>query len=316
MEVGGKVFYDGHLPKSVPGIFQLESRQNQLETLKSKISVEKYVGDVVQWLEINKITGEKNIAEKGFNYLKMKQGNETWYLIINCGLKPADEWVEMKTPAKSFVIYNPMNGEINNAQKKGNAVRIQLDPEQSIFIRCSSKKINVPLFEYHEKSNEPLQISGAWKVDFVSGGPVLPESMEFKKLTSWTNNAETDANIFAGTAKYKTEFAWNNNSKTAFLDLGTVKDCARVKLNGKNCGTLLGPVFKIKLDNLAKGKNTLEVEVTNVAANRIRDLDIRGVNWKNFYDINIVNIDYLPFDASKWEIREAGLLGPVTIWGI
>ena len=37
------------------------------------------------------------------------------------------------------------------------------------------------------------------------------------------------------------------------------------------------------------------------------------VEWRRFYDINLVNIDYEPFDASGWEIRDAGLLGPVTI---
>ena len=62
---------------------------------------------------------------------------------------------------------------------------------------------------------------------------------------------------------------------------------------------------------LRPGKNELRVEVTNVAANRIRDLDRRGVRWRIFHDINFVNINYQPFDASKWPSRDAGLLGPV-----
>jgi len=53
--------------------------------------------------------------------------------------------------------------------------------------------------------------------------------------------------------------------------------------------------------------------VTNVAANRIRNLDLRGVDWKKFHDINFVNIEYKPFDASEWEVKEAGLMGPVEI---
>ena len=59
--------------------------------------------------------------------------------------------------------------------------------------------------------------------------------------------------------------------------------------------------------------NLLEIEVCNVCANRIRDLDRRGVKWKNFHDINFVNIDYKPFDASDWPLAEAGLIGPVTL---
>jgi hypothetical protein len=66
---------------------------------------------------------------------------------------------------------------------------------------------------------------------------------------------------------------------------------------------------------LPKG-NLLEVEVTNVSANRIRDLDQRGVKWKIFHDINIVSdVDsiYKPFDASQWPLTPSGLIGPVML---
>jgi len=33
------------------------------------------------------------------------------------------------------------------------------------------------------------------------------------------------------------------------------------------------------------------------------------VEWRIFYDINIVNTDYEPFDASGWEIRDVRLPG-------
>ena len=55
------------------------------------------------------------------------------------------------------------------------------------------------------------------------------------------------------------------------------------------------------------------MEITNLAANRIRDLDRRGVEWKRFHDINFVNIGYKEFDASEWPIRDSGLLGPVCL---
>jgi hypothetical protein len=59
--------------------------------------------------------------------------------------------------------------------------------------------------------------------------------------------------------------------------------------------------------------NMLTIEVTNLAANRIADLDRRGVNWKAFHEINFVNRDYKPFDASKWPLRDSGLIGPVQL---
>ena len=46
---------------------------------------------------------------------------------------------------------------------------------------------------------------------------------------------------------------------------------------------------------------------------RVRDLDIRGVEWKYFHDINVVGKDYRPLDASQWPLRPSGLLGPVAL---
>ena len=64
------------------------------------------------------------------------------------------------------------------------------------------------------------------------------------------------------------------------------------------------------------------VEVTNVAANRIRDLDLRRVPWKELHGYGVLNMGFQvnkaglksrKLDASLWPVREAGLFGPVTI---
>jgi hypothetical protein len=97
------------------------------------------------------------------------------------------------------------------------------------------------------------------------------------------------------------------------LDLGKICQSARVRLNGSDLGTLLAPPFRVFTNRLKRKRNLLEVEVTNVSANRIRDLDRRGIVWRKFHDINFVNMDYKPFDASGWPLTESGLLGPVTL---
>jgi len=76
----------------------------------------------------------------------------------------------------------------------------------------------------------------------------------------------------------------------------------------------LSAPFRLELGRyLRPGTNRLEVEVTNLAANRIRDLDIRGVDWKIFHDINFVDHTYEDFDASTWQIVPSGFLGPVSL---
>jgi hypothetical protein len=92
-----------------------------------------------------------------------------------------------------------------------------------------------------------------------------------------------------------------------------VGESARVRLNGRELGTLVAPPFAVETGPLLATGNLLEVEVTNLSANRVRDLDRRGVPWKIFRDINYVGIDYRPFDASGWAVRPSGLAGPVTL---
>jgi len=58
----------------------------------------------------------------------------------------------------------------------------------------------------------------------------------------------------------------------------------------------------------------LEVEVTNTSANRVRDLDIRHVQWKIFEKPNVLSSGYGPFDASGWPLTDSGLLVPVTLY--
>jgi hypothetical protein len=150
-------------------------------------------------------------------------------------------------------------------------------------------------------------------VKFVQGGPELPEGFETAALGSWTEGADERAKAFAGSAVYTTTFDAPAGSQRWVMDLGRVCESARVRVNGKELGTLIMAPYRVVLEGLKERGNVLEVEVTNLSANRIRDLDRRGMKWKNFEDINVVNIDYKPFDASKWEVRESGLIGPVTV---
>jgi hypothetical protein len=72
------------------------------------------------------------------------------------------------------------------------------------------------------------------------------------------------------------------------LNLGDVKESATIILNRKKIATLIGPSYAVTITpNLFKPINELQVIVTNGMANRIIDLDRRGVQWKKFYNINM-----------------------------
>ncbi|MEO8622142.1 MAG: hypothetical protein ABI625_13815 [bacterium] len=104
------------------------------------------------------------------------------------------------------------------------------------------------------------------------------------------------------------------------LDLGVVHESARVTLNGKDLGTYIGPWFRVDIPgDIMRDSNTLEVSVSNLMANRIADLDRRGVIWKKFYNTNFparLGANRGPdgmFSAAKWTPLPSGLSGPVTL---
>jgi hypothetical protein len=98
------------------------------------------------------------------------------------------------------------------------------------------------------------------------------------------------------------------------LELGTVCESARVSVNGSQAGTAWCHPFRMRIGAfLHTGENRFILEVTNLAANRIADMDRRGVPWKHFRDINFASIRYGAFDASTWEPVPSGLLGPVRL---
>ncbi|MDR2938472.1 MAG: hypothetical protein LBU92_06020, partial [Prevotellaceae bacterium] len=64
---------------------------------------------------------------------------------------------------------------------------------------------------------------------------------------------------------------------------------------------------------LKQGKNTVEIDVTNLPFNRIRDYDRRGVQWRIFKDINIVSVFYKDIRYTSWAVAPSGLTTSVNL---
>jgi hypothetical protein len=174
---------------------------------------------------------------------------------------------------------------------------------------------------YWQRAGEPRPLSGIWSVRFSNGGPSLPTAIQTDVLKSWTDFAATGVKAFSGTANYTLTFSRPDGSAAAWqLDLGRVAESARITLNGRELSVLLQPPYRVVIPVEAlRAQNTLGIAVTNLAANRIADLDRRDPSWKKFYNINMparrrenADTDGL-FSPARWEPRESGLVGPVTL---
>ncbi len=167
----------------------------------------------------------------------------------------------------------------------GAQVHLQLEAGDTVPLRADYEATRGDAWACLTPANEPIELSGEWSVEFIDGGPRLPASYRTKGLASWTDGADTSTRAFTGTGRYTLRFkAPATSADQWLLDLGVVRESACVGVNGRDAGTLIAIRFRTRVGAiLTPGKNTLEIEVTNFSANRIRDPNLRkvdGRSWK------------------------------------
>jgi hypothetical protein len=319
-----------HLPESVPGWHEYANRDRDLKDLLGRLEFKDGVASVgkgrillgenlVALMARTDIVREA-LVDHGLKFIRRKLPGEVVYFIANQSAKPVDEWVPIAAPCQSAVLMDPMTGALGKARTRnenaGTEVYLQLQPGESRILRALlDKDADEPSWPLVRHTGEPLAVNGPWNIRFVEGGPVLPAPATIEQLGSWTDLADAEAQRFAGAACYSTIVKLPGNPADRWLlDLGDVRESARVRVNGKPAGVVMAHPFRLDVtDFLIAGDNRIEIEVTNLSANRIRDLDRRKVAWKKFYEINIVDHNYKKFDASEWPDEPSGLLGPVTL---
>ncbi len=258
----------------------------------------------------------EEMAQKGLSFVRETTGQGWDYFIANRGKQDFQGLVKMGRPVTSAAVMDPMTGKMGKAKvEAGHGLWLELNAGESVLVRCyGSGKVTGPDWDYWETNGESVPVHGKWNLHFLVGGPELPEARELSDPVAWTNFKDPAYQAFGGTASYDVTFdAPDLAGKACYLDLGVVCQSARVVLNGQDLGTCVVPPYRVLVEHLKPSDNHLELEVTSVSANRVRDLDRRGVNWKYFKDINLVNEDYHPFDAANWPVAPCGLVGPVVL---
>ena len=328
---GATIVFVGGVPTDVPGAARLAERRATLWSAQRTLSwrdvspgvrfaaVGKghvYAGNAIEpVLEVAGVRRDPIGYQSGLRLAGRVVGEERRYFVV--AHAPVDRWIDVEGSPKAVALLDPMTGRTGLARLRVVRGRtqafLQLDPGHSLIIRTSPHAVRGEPWQYGRLDGPLHELTGQWTVTFVDGGPVLPKPFQSDTVVTWTGRGDEDANRFAGTARYSLSFDAPDTARRHLLNLGTVHESARVRLNGRDLGTVIEPFFTVETGPLRPTGNVLEVEVTNLSANRIRDLDRRGVEWRIFRDINFVGIDYKPFDASRWPVRPSGLPGPVAL---
>ncbi|MDB5208693.1 MAG: glycoside hydrolase family 2 protein, partial [Flavisolibacter sp.] len=338
---GATVLVYKSMPSDVPGFAQLEGRQKLFQQLAAglrftddgnvnKATVGKggfYLSDDLENLLSAARTRKEVLADKGLQFIRRKNADGSTYFINNRTDKAFEGWVPLAVKASSVALFDAMTNKNGMAKWKATAdgieVMLQLQPYESIIAQTYNSKRPGTAYAYYEEAAKSQEIKGAWTIEFLSGGPVLPAKQSTNKLGSWTEFDGEDVKNFSGTAKYSTIFQKPaGNASSWLLELGKVNETAEVFLNGKKLATLIGPTFQTTIpSSLLKQSNTLEIVVANLMANRISYMDRNNIPWKIFYNTNMParrkeNAKNGIFTAAEWKPLPSGLLGPVTLTAI
>ncbi len=317
------------LPEDVPGYGRLETRRGEFKQ-ELAILVSDRRADIVGSPDpamllaphhgLARMAHREPLAETGVSFLRRQYEDGYVYFLANLTGQAFEGWVKLGRPAASVLQMDPRRGDSGVAtvrQRDGAAeVFVQIAPGESFFLRTRDRGAFAgEAWRHGHEGAAAFVLDGDWKVTAVRGGPELPPAFVQHGFGSWTAQGG-EWERFGGTARFEQEFTLPAGAKADdwVLDLGGVRESARVIVNGTAADVVWSLPLRTKIGHLLKpGRNTLALEVTNLAANRIRDLDRRKVDWKIMREINFVNINYKPFDASNWDLMPSGLVGPVKL---
>jgi hypothetical protein len=132
------------------------------------------------------------------------------------------------------------------------------------------------------------EIAGPWEVLFDSqwfydqksgekpqNSKVDKAKMVFDKLEDWTSHAEEAVKYYSGIATYRKVFDFQSKNRDPksiiYLDLGEVKNVARVRLNAKDLEVVWTAPWRVEIPAglLRPTGNVLEIEVANLWPNRL-----------------------------------------------
>jgi hypothetical protein len=266
-------------------------------------------------------SGEAFVRYQGGNLVRRRHSDGYIYFFTLLKNNPTDGWVVLGTPAESAVFFDPMTGRKGKARLRNSKgiteVYMQLRPGESIILKTfTGKDVQADRWVYYQPSGREVALKGRWSLQFVESEPPVEATFSLTAPVSWTELENDTLTRNMGTALYKTQLDLDKKEvgKEYRLCLGDVRESAVVRVNGTKAGTLFAVPFEVNIGHLLQpGSNTIEVEVTNLPANRIADYDRRGVEWRIFREINFVNIAYSNTRFDTWKPVPSGLTEPVTV---
>lgn len=332
---GATLVFLENYPTDVPGYGQLEQRRKSHHTTLQQLPAVSFsqttvtpVGkgkiitgtDYAHTLASCNIPSEEMKTLWGLQSIRRVNATGHHYFISSLQKANVDAWVTLGTNATQAVLFNPMTGECGEArlrQTDGKAqVYLQLKSGESVILQTYQQPLpDTKPWLYIQEQPFSLRLDHGWKLHFAESQPEIKGTFDIDRPCSWTTIHHPSAAINMGTGVYSLELELPIlQADDWILDLGDVRESARIRINGQEGGCVWATPYQLKVGHLLKpGKNQIEIEVTNLPANRIAELDRQGVKWRKFKEINIVDLNYRPRNYADWLPMPSGLNGEVRL---
>ncbi len=307
----------------IPGSGEMPERVKQhIEQLKARGAHIMYGVDAAAMARAAKPEPMK--TQYGLKAIRRKNANGYHYFIANLTPNDIEERVPLAIDFKGARWFNPLNGDITVADFNEKGVGVSLRSGESMILQTYDEPMGGPTLKdaitphvvNANKRFETIPVDGSWTLSFIEESPKVSKAYQLDKLQTW-ETLDEQTKVTMGTGVYSTHFKLSKKQLGDgqwHIDLGDVRESARVYLNGQFLGCAWSVPFVLSTQGALKvGDNELRIEVTNLPANRISDLDRRGIKWRKMEDINVVDISYKKTTYDQWTPMPSGLHSEIKL---
>ncbi|HXD29731.1 MAG TPA: glycosyl hydrolase [Pyrinomonadaceae bacterium] len=297
---GGVLIATRRLPSLAPGLQATLAEQNEVRAIVQRLfegqtTTSRFVKDenelpgTLTTMARPDVAFSPAVPEIGF--IHRRSGDAEIYFLANSSNVRRSVEATFRVTSLQPEWWDPLNGRVSAAEVSARpegrtTIRLDLEPYGSRVIIFSRRNLAKPKPLSANVIAAEMDLSTDWKVSFgESSKPVIMD-----QLRSWTDDEET--RYFSGVATYEKTIDVDQNllreGLAVQLDFGEgiaipeqpikagmqtwfdppVREAAVVFVNGQRAGSVWCAPYAIDLTRLIRaGKNTLRIEVANLALN-------------------------------------------------
>lgn len=282
-----------------------------------------------------KLLADMNIPENFKSSAPIRYTHRTmegWdiYFVSNRSEKNISSDCLFRISGRSPELWDPITGNTRSLPEYSvvegcTKIPLEFEPHESYFIVFRDNK-KVSKGRNFSRKTAIGTLDASWEVSFnpAWGGP---DKVIFEKLGDWSQHSDPGIKYYSGTAVYKQRFDFPYSMEgKIFLDLGRVKNMARIHINGREVGTLWTSPWQLEITDFVKETdNLLEIEVVNLWPNRLigdeqlPDDGIHDGQWPEWLlkgearDSGRYTFTTYKHFKKDSPLLESGLIGPVTL---